>query len=348
MGSCNCIVILGPTATGKTAAGVRTAIALGEMLSLGAARNGLPAEIISADSRQVYRGLDIGSGKDLGEYRYKGVPIPCHLIDVADLGDEYNLFSYMRDAYAAFSDITGRGKIPVIVGGTGMYLDALIRGYDLVEVPSNPELRERLSGASMEELSGILISLKPDLHNTTDLTERHRLLRAIEIEEYLKTTGRESVSEAALPRPDIRPLIFGITYDRVTLRERIAQRLRARLDNGLIEEVEGLHSNGVSWERLDRLGLEYRFAADYLQGKIPGREELFGALNMAIGRFAKRQETWFRGMERKGVPINWLPPRVPSGLLPGESQEPASAAQAAFICDAWHCAERGVLHGNSG
>lgn len=293
----NSIVVLGPTACGKTGLGV----------ALAAALNG---EIVSADSRQVYRYLDIGSGKDLAEYSFtkegRVVDIPYHLIDVAELPQEYNVYDYQQDAYKAISSILSRGKLPVIVGGTGMYLDALIRGYDLVSVPTNEKLRKELAGKSMEELSQCLLELRGSLHNHTDLTERHRLLRAIEIASFQNEGGRVEKS-SALP-PDFSPLILGTTFPRDQLRQNIKRRLRARLKDGLIQEVQGIHDGGISWARLERLGLEYKFVAQFLQGVIATENELFSQLNVAIGQFAKRQETWFRGMERKGVKINWLSP----------------------------------------
>ncbi|MBR5867032.1 MAG: tRNA (adenosine(37)-N6)-dimethylallyltransferase MiaA [Spirochaetaceae bacterium] len=297
----NCVIVLGPTACGKTALAVKIAEAL----------NG---EIISADSRQVYRHLDIGSGKDLCEFTLKQEDgtekhIPYHLIDVVSLPEEYNVYTYQRDAYIAFADIISRNKIPVIAGGTGMYLDALVRGYDLVQVPTNEELREKLSGCSMEELASYLEKMKGSegLHNSTDLTERHRLLRAIEIAEF-NISGKGEIVKANMPeRPQINPLIIGTTFPREQLRKNITRRLRSRLKEGMIQEVQQIHDSGIEWSRLERLGLEYRFVSEFLQGKIPTQDELFSKLNIAIGQFAKRQETWFRGMERKGIKINWIP-----------------------------------------
>ena len=294
----NCIILLGPTATGKTSLAVKLA-------------DYYHGEIISADSRQVYKGLDLGSGKDLEEYVITDAnsakkQIPYHLIDIADLSQEYSVFNYQKDFYKVFSSIKERQILPLICGGTGMYLDSVIRGYELQEVPTNTELRLSLNGLTMEELAERLRSLKPDLHNNTDLTERHRLLRAIEIAEYEKTPEAQQ-KKAQLPaRPNIVPYILGLTFPRDILRKRIKDRLRIRLKNGMIEEVDNLHKNGVPWERLERLGLEYGYISRMLQGKIKP-EELFSQLYIAIGQFAKRQETWFRGMERKGVNINWIP-----------------------------------------
>ncbi len=295
----NAVVVLGPTACGKTAVGVGIAARCG-------------GEVVSADSRQVYRHLDIGSGKDLAEYSVAGPDgriqrIPYHLIDVAELPQEYSVYDYQQDAYRAIASILERGRLPVVVGGTGMYLDALVRGYDLVGVPTNEALRQELAGMSMEDLASRLRSVRGDLHNGTDLTERHRLLRAIEIAEFQRTGGGVPSAEMP-PRPDFRPLIFGTTFPRDQLRQNIKARLRARLKEGMIQEVQAIHNSGIGWARLERLGLEYKLVAQLLQGKIPGEDALFSQLGTAIGQFAKRQETWFRGMERKGININWLAP----------------------------------------
>lgn len=294
----NSIVVLGPTACGKTALAVRIAQAIG-------------GEIISADSRQVYKGLDIGSGKDLNEFDLimsdgQSFHVPYHLIDVVSLPKEYSVYDFQQDAYKSFSAIIEKKAIPVIVGGTGMYLDSLIRGYDLVKVPVNHQLRQELSGATMDELIQRLTIEKGQLHNSTDLTERHRLIRAIEIAVYSKN---QAIKESDMPsRPEIKPLILGTTFPRDVLRKNIKLRLRSRLKEGMIEEVKKIHDSGIEWEQLERLGLEYRFVSEFLQGKILTQDELFTRLNIAIGQFAKRQETWFRGMERKGIKINWLAP----------------------------------------
>jgi tRNA dimethylallyltransferase len=293
------IVVLGPTACGKTALGV----------ALAAALNG---EIISADSRQVYRYLDIGSGKDLADYtliQEDGTKklIPYHLIDVTALPYEYSVYDYQRDAYQAIASIRQREKLPVVVGGTGMYLDALVRGYDLLPVPTNEKLREELAGKSMEELTQRLLEIRGVLHNHTDLDERHRLLRAIEIAEFQKN-GCESASAAMPQRPPFHPIILGTTFPREQLRQNIKVRLRQRLKEGMIQEVQSIHDSGIEWRRLERLGLEYKFVSQFLQGIIPSEGELFSQLNIAIGQFAKRQETWFRGMERRGIKIHWLTP----------------------------------------
>lgn len=290
----NCVVVLGPTAVGKTSIGVQIAYKFG-------------GEIISADSRQTYRGLDLGSGKDLDEYTVCGKKIPYHLIDVADLSVEYNVFHYQQDFYRIFDSLVSRKVLPVIVGGTGMYLDAVIRGYDLVDVPEIPELRKQLEGKSLDELAKMYLELKPDLHTKNDLLERERIIRGIEI--YYGTHGElaEKLKKSMYKRPDINPLVIGTTLEREKVRENIKKRLQERIDAGMIEEVEGLHKQGFSWERLEKLGLEYRYCALYLQKKIP-LEEMKEQLFIAIRQFAKRQETWFRFMEKNGVKINWLPP----------------------------------------
>ena len=295
------VMVLGPTACGKTALAVRLAAAL-------------DGEIISADSRQVYRHLDIGSGKDLDEFSLVQADgsvknIPYHIIDVVSLPDEFSVYDFQQAAYHAFTDIVSRHRLPVIVGGTGLYLDALVRGYDLVQVPVNEALRSSLAGKSMEELVEYLRNVKGGkLHNSTDLTERHRLLRAIEIAVFSTENSGTVLKGDMPPRPDIRPLVIGTTFLRDELRRNITRRLRMRLKQGMLEEVASIHDSGISWERLERLGLEYRFVSEFLQGKIPSEQELFTRLNIAIGQFAKRQETWFRGMERKGVSIHWLKP----------------------------------------
>ena len=288
------IVIIGPTGVGKTKLSVELAKRL----------NG---EIINGDSVQIYKGLDIGSGKDLCEYCVDGKNIPYHLIDITDLSMEYNVFHYQQDFYKVFTDLLNRNVLPVIVGGTGMYLDAVVRNYDFVLVPENVELRKELEEKSLEELDEMLLSLKPDLHNKSDLLERDRVIRAIEIATCMNSSEADVIRSKMIPRPDIRPLIIGTTFDRNLVRQNIEIRLKERLDNGLVEEVEGLHNSGFSWERLEKLGLEYRFCSLFLQSKIKSKDELFEKLNIAIRQFAKRQETWFRGMEAKGVEINWLP-----------------------------------------
>jgi tRNA dimethylallyltransferase len=277
----NLLVILGPTASGKT------------RLAVAAARS-FNGEIISADSRQVFRGMDIGTGKDLAEYG----DIPHHLIDIVEAGGEFSVFDFQEHFCAAFEAIHSRGRLPVLVGGTGLYLDAALRGYRLVKVPENPVLRAELAGLSLLELQQRLLELRPDQHNTTDLADRTRLERAIEIAE-----GEEAAQP--IPLPAIKPLVFGVHWERPVLRRRITERLKQRLAEGLIEEAAALHRTGIAYETLEYYGLEYRFAAQHLRGQL-NRNDMFQKLNSAIHQFAKRQETWFRRMERQGVDIHWL------------------------------------------
>lgn len=281
--ACNLLVILGATAGGKTSLAVRVA-------------RKYAAEIVSADSRQVYRGMDLGTGKDLSEYG----EVPYHLIDIAEPGSEYSVFRFQSDCFAALEEIWSRRKLPLICGGTGMYLDAVLRGYRLVEVPENAALRSRLADLSDAEIRRQLIALKPDQHNRTDLVERERIVRALEI-----ALGEREAAQALPPLPEIRPLVFGLGWPRDVLRERIALRLQQRFDEGMIEEVRDLHAAGVGWDRLEFYGLEYRLIARYLQGKL-NRNDMVQKLRSAIGQFAKRQETFFRRMEKHGVEIHWL------------------------------------------
>ncbi len=291
--SYNCVIILGPTAVGKTAIGVAVARAF----------NG---EIISADSRQTYRHLDIGSGKDLEDYAESeaGLAVPYHLIDITELPAEYNVYNYQQDFYKVFKDITERGKLPVIVGGTGMYLDAIVRDYQLVILPGNKKLHEELEATPLEVLAARLMELQPDLHTKNDLLEKDRVIKALEIIEAKK----QGVDSTSVQRPEIKPFIIGTTLPRPQLWENISIRLRERLDGGMLDEVQSIHDNGITWERLEKLGLEYRFCSQFLQGKIESKEVLYEGLFIAIRQFAKRQETWFRMMEKKGVEIKWLEP----------------------------------------
>ncbi|NVN90007.1 MAG: tRNA (adenosine(37)-N6)-dimethylallyltransferase MiaA [Desulfuromonadales bacterium] len=279
----NLLTILGPTASGKTRLAVGLAGEFG-------------GEIISADSRQVFRGMDIGTGKDLHEYG----AVPHHLIDILDSGAEFSVFDFQRLFFSSFSEITERGRLPVLCGGTGLYLDAILRGYRMVAVPEDPELRLDLENRSTDELVAMLRELKPHLHNTSDLLERSRTVRAIEIARY-----ESEITTRQEPYPDIRPLTIGIRWERSALRARITERLRLRLESGMIDEVRHLHEEGVAWERLDYYGLEYRYVGAFLKGEL-NRNDLFQKLNSAIHDFAKRQENWFRKMERNGVVINWM------------------------------------------
>jgi len=282
----NLLVVLGPTASGKT------------HLAVAAAQH-LNGTIVSADSRQVYRGLDIGSGKDLAEYG----DTPYRLIDLVDPGYEFSLFDFVREFNTAFAEISASGRLPILAGGTGLYLDAVLRGYSLSDVPENQALRQELEPLSLDVLQQRLCRLRAEQHNTTDLNDRSRLIRAIEIAE-----GEQRGDAKFLQIPELTPLVFGLRWPREVLRQRITRRLRERLELGMIEEVEALHAGGVSWETLDFYGLEYRFVAQHLQGQL-NRNDLFQKLNSAIHQFAKRQETWFRRMERQGVKIHWLEPQ---------------------------------------
>jgi tRNA dimethylallyltransferase len=282
----NLLVVLGPNASGKTRLGVRLAHALS-------------GEVVSADSRQVYRGLDIGAGKDLEEYTCEGKRIPYHLIDVVGLEDEFNVFDYQQRFYEVFKILRARSVLPVMVGGTGLYLESVLKAYKMVQVPEDSKLRAELDRLSADDLKEKLVEVKERLHNVSDFGSRERMIRAIEIAVHTRT---DEPPEA----PEIRPLILGTKWERRELRERIAIRLRERLQAGLIEEVEGLRASGVSWERLDALGLEYRYVADFLRGKIGTTDDLLSDLAIAIGRFAKKQESWFRRMERGGIEIHWV------------------------------------------
>jgi tRNA dimethylallyltransferase len=282
----NLLVVLGPNASGKTRLGVRLAHALS-------------GEVVSADSRQVYRGLDIGAGKDLAEYTFEGQRINHHLIDVADLSEEFNVYEYQKRFYEVFRILRARSVLPVMVGGTGLYIESVLLAYRMVQVPEDGRLRAELDRLSAGELKEKLVAVKERLHNVSDFGSRERMIRAIEIAVHTQ--------QARPPAPpEIRPLVLGTKWERRELRERIAVRLRERLQAGLIEEVEGLRAQGIPWSRLEALGLEYRYVADFLRGKIATTDDLLSDLSIAIGRFAKRQESWFRRMERSGVEIHWV------------------------------------------
>lgn len=280
------ITIIGPTASGKTA----FAAAL-------AAR--LDTEIISGDSRQVYRSMDIGTGKDLADYVVDGKQIPYHLIDICNPGDKYNVFEYQHDFHKAFEEIRKKGKLPILCGGTGMYIESVLRGFKLLDVPQNPALRESLKGKSLAELEQILASYKV-LHNKTDVDSAQRAIRAIEIEEFYKTEAPDKREYAP-----INSLIIGVDIDRDLRREKISKRLRARLDEGMVDEVRAILSTGVKPEDLIYYGLEYKFLTLYIIGQLT-YDEMVSQLEIAIHQFAKRQMTWFRGMERRGLHIHWL------------------------------------------
>ena len=283
----NLIVILGPTASGKTHLAAKLAY-------------DLHGEIISADSRQVYKNMDIGTGKDLNQYIINDRRIPYHLIDIMDPESEFNLFEFQNRFYKIFSDLSEKKILPVLVGGTGLYLEAVLRGYDMPHAPEDQELRKELNRKSKDELQKMLLALKPHLHNKTDLEDSERLIRAIEIER-----ARSIKDQDQGEKPSIDAVVFGIRWERSTLRQRITVRLKERLECGMIEEVMNLHDTGLTWTKLESFGLEYRFISQYLQRKI-SFDEMTNKLNAAIHQFAKRQETWFRRMEKKGIVINWL------------------------------------------
>lgn len=285
-------VITGPTASGKTALAVALA-------------SDLDGEIISADSRQIYTGMDIGTGKDLEEYG----SVPYHLIDIAPAGYKYNLFEYLRDAREAMDNILARGKVPVVCGGTGMYIEALVRGTHLPEVPINENLRSELSGKSLEELSGILKTMK-NLHNSTDIDTAKRAIRAIEIQTYYHENP-DAARDVTPGIPDERAVIVGVDIDRETRRRRISDRLHARIKAGMIDEVKALLDSGIAPEDLIYYGLEYKFVTSYITGQM-SLERMTESLEIAIHQFAKRQMTWFRGMERRGFKIHWLPYDMPA------------------------------------
>lgn len=261
-------------------------------------------EIISADSRQVYKGMDIGTGKDLADYTVRGHAIPYHLIDIAEPGYKYNVFEYQRDFLEAYEDIRRRGMCPIVCGGTGMYLESVLKGYRLLPVPENAELRNRLASKPLEELTEILKTYK-ELHNTTDVDTAKRAIRAIEIEEYYLHTP---VDERSFPQ--LNSLIIGVDIDRGLRREKITRRLKQRLDEGMVDEVRGLLERGIPPEDLIYYGLEYKYLTLYAVGELT-YDEMFKGLETAIHQFAKRQMTWFRGMERRGFTIHWIDARLP-------------------------------------
>lgn len=280
------LVITGPTASGKTSRAVDIAHAV----------NG---EIISADSRQIYKGMDIGTGKDLEEYG----DVPYHLIDICPAGYKYNLYEYIRDCNKAIADIKSRGRMPILCGGTGLYIETIVNGIRLPEVPEDKDLRKRLEGKSLEELTGILSSMKA-LHNTTDVDSCKRAIRAIEIQTYYQQHPDASVNTTPHPLDDA--LIVGVDIDRESRRKRITSRLLSRLDAGMVQEVKALLDSGISPDDLIYYGLEYKFVTRYLIGEI-SQDEMIAQLEIAIHQFAKRQMTWFRGMERRGHKIHWIP-----------------------------------------
>ena len=285
------ITILGPTASGKTPLAAALADRLG-------------TEIISGDSRQVYRRMDLGTGKDLVDYTVEGRQVPYHLIDIVEPGYKYNVFEYQRDFLKAYKEITAKGKLPILCGGTGMYIESVLKGYRLLPVPENPELRASLEGKSLEELTGILAGYKK-LHNSTDVDTAKRAIRAIEIEEYYKQQPPEYREF-----PSLKSLIIGVDIARELRREKITRRIKQRLEEGMVEEVRGLLAEGIDPENLIYYGLEYKFLTQYAIGELTF-EEMFHQLETAIHQFAKRQMTWFRGMERRGFTIHWLDATLP-------------------------------------
>ena len=285
------IVILGPTACGKTNVATHLAARIG-------------AEIISADSRQVYRRMDIGTGKDLDEYNVDGIQVPYHLIDVCEPGEKYNLFEYQRDFLTAYQDIIARQHKVVMCGGTGLYIEAVVRGYQLSEVPQNPELRKQLEPLSLSQLTAMLAEMKEQLgenmHNTTDVDTAQRAIRAIEIADYQLRQGAPTRSF-----PQIPSVIVGLDIPREERRQRISERLRKRLDEGMVDEIRNIIQSGVKAEDLMYYGLEYKYVTQYVIGQC-SYEEMYSKLEIAIHQFAKRQMTWFRGMERRGIYIHWV------------------------------------------
>jgi len=285
------VTLLGPTASGKTALAAALAFEL-------------DAEIISADSRQVYRGMTLGTGKDLKEYEVDGKLIPYHLIDICNPGEKYNIFEYQCDFHKVFASIKEKGKLPILCGGSGLYIESVLKGYKLLDVPENRELRENLKDKTLDELEEILRSYKK-LHNKTEVDSVQRAIRAIEIEEYYleQDPGQRGYEP-------INSLTIGVDIDRDLRREKISLRLKSRLDGGMLDEVKGLLDSGISAEDLIYYGLEYKYLTLYLMGKI-SYNEMYDRLEIAIHQFAKRQMTWFRGMERRGITIHWLKAEMP-------------------------------------
>jgi tRNA dimethylallyltransferase len=289
--TCNLVVILGPTASGKTAVAAHLALLMG-------------SEVISADSRQIYKGLNLGTGKDYTDYEIEGVTIPYHLIDIKPTGYQYNVYEFQQDFVTSFKIIQHKGKLPILCGGSGLYIEAVLQGYRMIQVPVNEILRVDLEKKNLEELAQILATYK-ELHNISEIDTRKRAIRAIEIQEYyLRNTLKNE------EYPIINPLIIGIRFDRTIERERITLRLKQRIEDGMVDEVEQLLKNGITPEQLLYYGLEYKYITLYLTGVL-SYDEMFRLLNTAIHQFAKRQMTWFRRMERKGAIIHWLDGALP-------------------------------------
>lgn len=291
MNNYDLITIVGPTASGKTGFACQLA-------------NELDAEIISGDSRQVYRSMDIGTGKDLADYTVKGKNIPYHLIDIREAGDKYNIFEYQHDFHKVYTDIKNRGVLPILCGGSGLYVESVLRGYSLVNVPENKELRAKYENYNLDELTRILSGYKT-LHNSTDVDTAQRAVRAIEIEEYKRQNPLEQNEF-----PPLRSLVIGVDIDRELRREKISKRLKDRLDEGMIEEVRQIIDRGVSPEDLIYYGLEYKYVTLFLLGEL-NYDDMFSQLEIAIHQFAKRQMTWFRGMEKRGIHIHWIDAMLP-------------------------------------
>jgi tRNA dimethylallyltransferase len=285
------LVVTGPTASGKTSLAVAIA-------------NRVGSEVISADSRQVYRGMNLGTGKDYDDYLIDGTRLPCHLIDIVDPGYKYNVFEYQRDFIKVYSSLKDRNVFPVVCGGSGMYADSIITGYKMFEVPPDSGLRIELEKKSMEELREILSTYK-NLKNTTDIDTRKRVIRAIEIEHSDRNRGKQHTEF-----PKVKSLVVGVMFERESRRRRITERLKQRLDAGMVEEVKHLINQGINTEILIYYGLEYKFITLYLTGKL-SYDEMVRDLEIAIHQFAKRQMTWFRGMEKRGIKINWLDGNLP-------------------------------------
>jgi tRNA dimethylallyltransferase len=288
----NLITILGPTATGKT----------GIAANLAAHING---EVISADSRQVYRGMDLGTGKDYEDYFVDGVEVPSHLVDIEDAGVHYNVYRFQTDFIRVFEDMQSRNKFPVLCGGSGLYLEAVLKNYRLIEVPPNKQLRLELEGKSLAELTEILKELKPELHNHTDVETDRRAVRAIEIEKYYAENPKLDDSF-----PAVNSLNIGVKFDRELRRQRITTRLKQRLEEGMLDEVKSLLDSGLTPDQLIYYGLEYKFLTLHLVGEL-SFDEMFAKLEIAIHQFAKRQMTWFRGMEKRGTNIHWIDGHLP-------------------------------------
>ena len=303
------ITILGPTASGKTSLATALAAKIDSMDAASWGGTTVGAEILSADSRQVYRGMDIGTGKDLKDYIVGDKQIPYHLIDICEPGTKYNLFQYQQDFYDAYQDVLHRGVLPILCGGTGLYIEAVLKGYHLSPVPQNPLLRKELEDKSLEKLTAILVDLKTKngtcMHNRTDVDTAQRAIRAIEIETY---NLEHPMPERELPAVD--SLVIGVDIDRDVRREKITCRLKQRLEEGMVDEIKGLLDRGIPAENLIYYGLEYKFVTEYLIGKS-SYDEMFKRLEIAIHQFAKRQMTWFRGMERRGFTIHWIDALLP-------------------------------------